>query len=185
MQDDLGPGLLIASPQMRDPNFQGTVVLVCHHDPEGSLGVILNRPTDLKLGEVLAQLDVDAGDVAGDDVLWGGPVEQGAGFVVFPGGVGSEAGWQLVNGLAVSHSREQLERLVLSGRRDWLLCLGYSGWGPGQLVREMVDGSWLYLSPTDFDGNLLFQDAVEDRYVLALKKLGLAPEQVWMTPIQD
>ncbi len=175
------PGILIASPQMRDPNFEGTVVLLWHHDEGGAMGAVVNRPTTITMGEVLSQLDVKADIPPETAVLWGGPVEEGAGFVIFQGEIDPQMGWRPVEGVAVSPSREMLEE-VLRRHAPFHLCLGYAGWGPGQLEEEIATGSWLY---TDIDRTLLFDLPLEQRYRSALARLGLSPEQVWMTPIDE
>jgi putative transcriptional regulator len=174
-------GLLIASPQMRDPNFAGTVVLLCHHNSDGALGVVINRQTNLTLREILEQLDVEAGPGADVQVLWGGPVEQGAGFVVFPGAVEDDTGWNLPGPLAVSPSRRQLED-VLGDGGPFFLCLGYAGWGPGQLDSEIETGSWLYI---EIDTNLVLDAPIPQRYDRALEKLGLTADQIWMVPVNE
>jgi len=174
-------GLLIASPQMRDPNFARTVVLLCQHDAEGSLGVVINRMTNLTIQELLDQLDVDVTDSAGQQVLWGGPMEQTAGFVVFSGQLESDTGWNLPDSLAVSPSRQQLQEVLIE-EIPYCLCLGYAGWGPGQLDDEIKTGSWLY---TEIDRSLVLDTPVDERYDDALKSLGLTASQVWMVPIDE
>ena len=176
-----GPGLLIASPQMRDPNFEGTVVLLCQHDVNGALGVVVNRAMPITIEDVVAQLDVATSRPLQDQVLWGGPVEQGAGFVVFRGQVQEESGWNLPGGVAVSPSREQLEQLLQTDTA-YHLCLGYAGWGPGQLEAEIATGSRLY---TDVEAGLVLKGDLEERYDQALGALGLSRAQVWMTPIDE
>lgn len=177
----MGPGLLIASPQMRDPNFTGTVVLVCHHDEGGALGVVVNRVTNIRVRDLLVQLDMTTDQPDEQLVLWGGPVDQSTGFVVFRGGVEDESGWNLPDHVAVSPSRQLLMSLV-DGDTPYQLCLGYAGWGPGQLDEEIQTGSWLY---TEIDARLLFDADMGDRYDKALATLGLRPEQIWMLPIDE
>lgn len=177
----MGPGILIASPQLADPNFEGSVVLICQHDADGALGVIVNRPTPFTLEDVIAQLDVSDVTRLDNQVLWGGPVERGAGFVIFQGEVPDDSGWNLPGGVAVSPSRVQLERLIRS-EALYHLCLGYAGWGPGQLEQEITTGSWLY---TDVDAALVLTGEVDDRYEHALAALGLVRNQVWMQPIDE
>ena len=176
-----GPGLLIASPQMKDPNFGGTLVLLCHQDDQGALGVVINRETSLTVSEVVSQMDVDTDRDLDEQVLWGGPVEQAAGFVVFPGSVTKENGWSINPGLSVSPSRETLEG-VLRGEEPYHLCLGYAGWGPGQLENEISTGSWLYI---DVDARIVLEHPVGDRYDLALQQLGVPADQIWMIPIDE
>jgi putative transcriptional regulator len=175
-------GMLVASPQMHDSNFSRTVVLLCQHDDEGALGVVINRETNLSVREVVEQLDFDSMLETENQVLWGGPVEQGAGFVVFEGDVGDDVGWALENGqLAVSPSKELLEKL-LRHQRHYHLCLGYAGWGPGQLEDEITTGSWLY---TEADPELILLAPVSERYELALSRMGLSIAGFWMKPINE
>ena len=177
----MGPGILIASPQMKDPNFEGTVVLLCQHDGDGALGVIVNRPTPFTIEDVLEQLEVELPLTRTHPVLWGGPVERGAGFVVFRGQVPEDSGWNLPEGIAVSPSRDQLLEVLRADVR-YHLCLGYAGWGPGQLESEISTGSWLY---TDVDLGLVLTSAVDERYESALGALGLKPSMVWMQPVDE
>ncbi len=177
----MGPGILIASPQMKDPNFEGTVVLLCQHDQDGALGVIVNRPTPFTVDDVLEQLDVDVELTRARQVLWGGPVERGAGFVIFRGQVPEGSGWNLPGDVAVSPSRDQLEKLIRADV-NYHLCLGYAGWGQGQLEAEISTGSWLY---TDVDIGLVLTGDIEGRYESALAALGLKANMVWMQPIDE
>lgn len=175
------PGLLIASPQMRDPNFARTVVLLCHHDREGALGLVINRMTNLTIRDLMDQIDVETRADTDDQVLWGGPVEQGAGFVVFDGEVEGETGWNLPGRLAVSPSRQHLQEAIVEGC-PYVLCLGYAGWGAGQLDSEIASGSWLY---TEIERGLVLEVPVDERYDDALRSLGLTADQVWMMPIDE
>lgn len=174
------PGFLIASPQMRDPNFHRAVVLLVQHSPEGALGLVVNRETPVRLADVVEHLDVGATPArANRAVLWGGPVERGAGFVLFRGR--APEGWQIRSDFSVSASKERLAALVAAGA-DFHLCLGYAGWGPGQLDREFEDGSWIHV---DASPDLLFETPVGDRYDRALAQLGVSPETLWMNPVSE
>ncbi len=170
------PGLLISSPQLHDGNFSRTVVLLAHHGPQGALGVVINRAHDVRLGEILE--DLPAG-LARRQALWGGPVEPGAGFVIFRGE--GPDGWAIPGGLTVSASKERLEELI-AARAEFLLCLGYAGWGPGQLDREFETGSWVY---TEASPELVFGTALEERYAEALARIGVTPQNLWMTPVDE
>jgi putative transcriptional regulator len=175
------PTLLIAAPQMRDPFFERTVVLVWHHDGDGAIGVVVNRPLAHKLGEVL---DLDAEDLAfyrDTRVAWGGPVENSSGTVVAASSIPDEDGWNLPDGLAVTRSQEVLVKLI---RRQGplLLCLGYAGWGAGQLDKEIQEGGWLFTEPSRA---LLFESAPEERYERALATLGLTPATAWMRAVDE
>lgn len=170
---------------MRDPNFAGTVVLLWHYADDGAMGVVINRSMAIAIGEVGRQLSIEEGDIAmpelPDRVLWGGPVEPGAGFLLFKGEIPEEEGWNVENKIAVTTSQERLEHLLRSGG-EYRLCLGYAGWAPGQLDHEIEIGSWLYTEPK---AAIVFDEEIDDRYDLALASLGLLASEVWMTPIDE
>ncbi len=183
---DLKPGLLIASPQMRDPNFERTVVAVCQHDANGALGLVINRDGPVPLSAVVARMSLeDTGLIQAPHLSgptwWGGPVGSSTGFVLWRGVAGSSEGWNVGDDIAVSPSAARLGKLVASGE-PFRLCLGYAGWGPGQLGFEISLGTWLY---ADIDADILFDTPVEERYERALALLGLRPELVWMRPINE
>jgi len=180
---DFGPVLLIASPQMRDAVFERTVVLLWHHDDEGAIGVVVNKAVDHKLADVLL-LDEGMDAVPEDDqsqVRWGGPVDTGMGTVVTLGAVDDDEGWSFPCGINVTRSQEALVRL-LRDRAPMLLCLGYAGWGPGQLDKEIEAGGWLF---ADVDVDLVFKEPSDNVYDKALQTLGLTPGKFWMAPISE
>lgn len=175
------PSLLIASPQMRDPFFERAVVLLWHHDDDGAAGVVVNRPMDHLLPDVLELPDdLDTAPYRDTHVAWGGPVETGMGTVVTPRPVPDDEGWN-IEGLGVSRSMDVLLELLAQGH-PVMLCLGYAGWGPGQLDDELLKGGWLW---TDIDPALLFEVPTDERYDRALATLGLTKHDVWMTPVDE
>lgn len=184
MSDSVSPTLLIASPQMRDPFFEGTVVLVWHHSvDEGAMGVVVNRALEHKLSEVLdLEEEVDLSPYETTPVVWGGPMEESTGIVLTPDGLpDADEGWVLPSGIGVTRSPMALRKL-LEERRPLVLCLGYAGWAPGQLDREIEQGGWLF---TDCDVDLVFRTPPEERYDKALATLGLTSSMVWMQPIDE
>lgn len=176
------PCLLIASPQMHDAFFEKALVLLWHHDENGAIGVVVNKPLDRPLPEVLElpePMELSAYDRT--LVSWGGPVETHHGTVVAIAEVDDEEGWNLPGGLAVTRSQDALVRL-LRDRAELMLYLGYAGWGPEQLDTEIERGSWLV---TDVDPDLVLRLPAEARYDTALATLGLTQQTVWMTPIDE
>ena len=170
---------------MRDQWFERALILLCQHDDEGALGLVINRESDIALQEVIDKLTEDHGEFGElkngtRPTWWGGPVGDGAGFVLFRGTVEEGEGW-CIDGVAVSPSLERLEELIRS-EVGFELCLGYAGWGPGQLEDEIATGSWV---PVDIDHEIVFDTPVEERYDKALAQLGVAPGQVWMQPINE
>ena len=163
---------------MKDPNFQGAVVLLVQHSSQGALGLVINREASVKIGDVADHLELVGGNRAQRPALWGGPVERGAGFVLYKGV--SPEGWTL-EGIAVSPSRERLSALLGAGA-EFCLCLGYAGWGPGQLDKEVEEGSWVHVEAS---ADLVFETPIPDRYDRALARLGLTAATLWMTPVNE
>lgn len=172
----LAGSLLIAMPSLADPNFWRSVVLLgVHSDEEGAFGLVVNRQLDLDLRDILAELgeEVSVGDLPG--VLAGGPVQPSHGFVLFEKN-GEDAGEDDIDiseRIAVSGNTETLVRLVRCGtRRRFFLLLGYSGWYPGQLEREIEENSWV-VAP--LNTSILFEVPPEERWTAALGSIGLDP----------
>ena len=165
--------LLIAMPGMADPNFSTTVTLICEHNDDGALGIVINRPLDLKLAGLFEQLDVSNPDpaTANYPVLMGGPVGSERGFVLHdPGGT-------YENSLAVSDvihltlSLDVIDAMATgNGPSKSLVALGYAGWQPGQLESEMLANSWLNV-PASAD--IVFDAPFNKRWTLAAQTLGI------------
>lgn len=166
---------------MRDPNFQRTVVLLCQHNEEGALGVVINRAGSVAVEEVLEGMSLARGRFSATPTWWGGPVGRDTGFVIWRGAVSGEEGWTLAGEIAVSPSVDRLTALVEQGEA-FHLCLGYAGWSATQLDQEIARGSWLYSDP---DPSVVFDVPLDARYDLALALLGLKADAVWMQPIDE
>ena len=158
-------------PGMPDPNFSTTVTLICEHNDEGALGIVINRPTTLKLGGLFEQLSVDDPDpgAALSPVLSGGPVGTERGFVLH----GPEQSYE--NTLAVSDdirltlSRDIIDAMASGdGPAQSLIALGYAGWEAGQLEEEMLANSWLNVPATP---EIVFNTPFEDRWDSAARTL--------------
>lgn len=140
--------LLVATPRLADPNFDRAVVLLLDHDEEGSLGVVLNRPTPVGVGEVLEPWAALA--VAPQVVFQGGPVslDSALGLAVVPGQAregdedGDLLGWRRVHGAIGLVDLEAPPELLAAELGSLRIFAGYAGWGPGQLEKELVDGAW-------------------------------------------
>ena len=165
--------LLIAMPGMADPNFSSTVTLICEHNDEGALGIVINRPLPLKLGGLFAQLDVNDADprAAEVPVLMGGPVGPERGFVLH------ESTHSYENSLAVSKtinltlSRDVIDAMATGkGPRKTLVALGYAGWQPGQLENEMLANSWLNVTASP---DIVFDLPFVERWTAAAESLGV------------
>lgn len=140
----LAPGFLIAMPQLGDPNFHRAVVLMIEHGEGGAMGLVVNRAAPLTLSELAKghQLRVSAGH-AGDAVFVGGPVEPNRGFVLHDS-LDVEERHEVVPGLFLSLTVDALQPLLEDSRTRLRFCLGYAGWGPKQIEREIAQGAWLF-----------------------------------------
>jgi len=166
---------------MHDRFFEKAVVLLCQHDENGALGLIINRDGNVSLDEVLARLELSPATRGEAPTWWGGPVGTATGFVIWRGIVDPDEGWNLGHEVAVSPSAHWLGELI-KGKRPFNLCLGYAGWGPGQLDGEIESGSWLF---ADIDPTIVFDTPLPERWTQALLLLGLTPQTVWMTPVDE
>jgi len=177
-QTSLAPGLLLAMPQLADPNFARSVVLMIEHGDDGSFGLVVNQPSPIRASELLQSLDMLwQGD--DDEVVWaGGPVAPTTGWVLHEpvdgleatAGLGSSGTIEVVDGLALSTSPDKLRELAAAPPRHIRLLLGYSGWSPGQLAAEMARGSWLL---ADVDPALIFETPHEAIWSRAMHSLGI------------
>jgi putative transcriptional regulator len=167
---DLVGRLLVATPLLEDPHFRRTVVLLLDHGDEGALGVVLNRPTDVPLGEVLGSWE-DV--VVGPPVLWyGGPVAGDSALALASSRRGEDqpTGFRPVGddglGLVDLDEDPQLVRTALSSIRVYA---GYAGWGAGQLEDELAEGSWYLVDALPSDA---FTDSPEVLWRLVLRRQG-------------
>ncbi|HQR49712.1 MAG TPA: YqgE/AlgH family protein [Steroidobacteraceae bacterium] len=164
---------LIAMPGMDDPNFAQTVTLVCDHSERGALGIVINRPLSMDLGDVFAQLGLDASQsrVTSQHVLQGGPVQTDRGFVLHSPGPGWESTLPVSDRLHLTTSRDILDALAGGGGPDRaVIALGYAGWDAGQLEDEVARNAWL-TAPAD--ETLLFDVPAEERWQAAGRLLGI------------
>lgn len=138
--DSLRGQLLIAAPALDDPNFERTVILVAHHDDDGAMGVVLNRPGDYVVGEAVPEL----ADVVGDDesVFVGGPVQPDGVMVLAEFEDPTDAALPVLNGLGFVALGTHGEHLAEGTRRARAFA-GHAGWGPGQLEDELDEEAWI------------------------------------------
>jgi putative transcriptional regulator len=169
---------LIAMPAMGDPNFNETVTYVCKHDGEGALGIVINRPTDMSLGEVFAQLSMEVRDQnqAARPVLSGGPVARDTGFVLHHSSNGYESTLYTGGDIRVTVSPDILSAIARGeGPEPVLVALGYAGWGAGQLEAELRANAWLSVRA---DQSILFETPFEQRWAAAVGLLGVDIHQI-------
>jgi putative transcriptional regulator len=175
--------LLIAMPVMGDPRFERSVIYLCAHSPEGAMGIIVNHPAgSIDFPELLVQLDIieKADQIKLPEnaetmkVLKGGPVETGRGFVLHSSDFCIEdATLRIDDGICLTATVDILKAIAKgAGPKHAILALGYANWAPGQLETEIQDNGWLHC---DADSDLIFGDDVEEKYLRALRKIGIDP----------
>lgn len=170
--------LLIAMPALGDPNFHRTVTLICEHSAEGALGIVINRPMDVCLGEIFQQLELEeaASDVSSRHVLLGGPVQQERGFVLHRPVGDWESSVQISDQITVTTSRDILAAMARGeGPTESLVALGYAGWTAGQLEAEMHSNAWLSVPATD---QIIFSTPYDERWHDAARIVGVDIEQL-------
>lgn len=174
---------LVAMPGMTDSRFAKAVIYMCAHTSEGSMGLILNhRAPQLHLPDLLVQLDIvpDPSAImlkAGAEpinVLRGGPVDTGRGFVLHSTDFYTETSTvPVAEGLNLTTTVDILRAIARGeGPQRAILALGYAGWSPGQLENEIKANAWLSCEP---DTDLIFDAAVETKYERVLRRLGIDP----------
>lgn len=165
--------LLIAMPSLEDPNFSRTVTYLCEHAGHGAMGIVLNRPTELRLVDMLEHMEIE-GDYAalqGQVVFAGGPVETERGIVLHSDGRHWDATLTVGDGICMTTSRDILEAMVRGeGPERSLVALGYAGWGAGQLEQEMQQNAWLS-GPSD--PSIVFELPPGERWDAAARLLGV------------
>ena len=174
--DFLSGRLLIAMPGIDDPRFERAVVLLCAHDAEHAIGLAVNRPVDgLTLESLFERIGIEPPlrRLADEAVLMGGPVERERGFVLHTDDyLLDDVSMPVMSGLARTTTKEVLQAMGGDAApRRALLALGYAGWGPGQLEREVRENVWLVCDP---DEALIFDDDHDHKWSRALEKLGIS-----------
>jgi putative transcriptional regulator len=164
---------LIAMPALADPNFFQTVTYISEHNASGALGLVVNRPLDLTLEQLLDHLEIatDRFDLRTMPIYHGGPVQPEQGFVLHSPIGRWNATLRVTDHIGITTSRDILQAVADGEGPDHLLvALGYAGWGPGQLERELAENAWLS-SPADFD--ILFHTPSDQRWFAAAALLGI------------
>ncbi|MGZ5049521.1 MAG: YqgE/AlgH family protein [Methylobacter sp.] len=169
---------IIAMPNLADPNFFHTVTYMCQHNDDGALGIVINRSTDMKLGEIFKQMNINvtAPETEEVPVFAGGPVQQEHGFVVHTSGGSWNATLPVSDTISLTTSRDVLEAIAVGeGPEQFFVALGYAGWGAGQLEREIIDNAWLN---TPFNAQVLFDVPIGQRWKSAASQIGIDINQL-------
>lgn len=169
---------LIAMPSLADPNFARTVTYLCAHTGEGAMGIVINRPLDLNLGDVLDHMEISNKNPQIKDmhVLQGGPVQRERGFVLHAPAGTWDSVLQVSDEIGVATSRDILTAVAEGRGPDRaLVALGYAGWDAGQLEQEVLDNAWLS-GPAD--SSIIFDVPYDERWDRAARLLGVDPERL-------
>lgn len=165
---------LIAMPTLQDPNFAQTVTYLCEHNEEGALGIVINKPQEILLGDILSHIGLEThdNDIAHRPIFAGGPVQPERGFVLHPG---VKRDWEstlsITERISLTTSLDILTSISQGeGPSPALIALGYAGWGAGQLEQELAENSWLS-GPAD--ETVLFNTPTERRLEAAAALLGV------------
>lgn len=173
--------IIVSMPSLEDKRFFKTVIYMCAHSSEGSMGIIINKKIDYDLyPDLLEQLGIDKPlDNKKLFIRYGGPIESGRGFVLHSDDLMQKDTLNINKGVALTSTAEFFDDLSNGkGPKNSILALGYAGWGPGQLESEIMENSWISLS---VDNNFLFNDEVSGIWTQAYKLVGVNPYNLSFT----
>ena len=175
---NLTHNFLIAMPGLNDPNFYHTVTYICSHNEDGAMGIVINKPLDLVLGEVLEQMDITFEDnIAMDTPVYdGGPVQSDRGFILHKYDKDWDSSLKVNDQISIATSLDILDAIANGeGPENSFIALGYAGWSAGQLEQEMQDNIWLS-GPAE--SHIIFNTPVKQRRNSAASLLGIDIDQI-------
>jgi putative transcriptional regulator len=168
----LAPSLLLSMPQLDDPNFTRSVVLLCQHDTDGAFGLVLNRPVTTT-ARIVPQDDPDAATEQEVEVWIGGPVEPERSWILIHDASLDERAVRVCDGVYLSTSARVLQSVIAAPDQSRArLIAGYAGWGPGQLDEEVAASAWL---TADIALDLVFETPADEMWEAAIRRLGAEP----------
>lgn len=173
------PALLVAMPHLNDGPFAQGVLLLTRHDDTGSMGLIINRRSGVSLGTFASSLGVQFADRDHQDLHVGGPVEQERAFILHDGAHRGPETTVVLPPLALSFSMESLAALAQQPPERLRICVGYAGWGTGQLAQELSLGSWTVATAS---ADFIFNTPPEHMWHEALKTMGIEPLMLMQRP---
>ena len=163
---------LIATPAIKDPIFSSSLIYICEHNEAGSMGLVVNHQTSQILDDIFTQLDIQCADdaILNRPVYIGGPVQVEQGFVLHSAASPWKSSVEIASGIHLTSSLDILQAIARGdGPEDYLVMLGFSGWGSGQLESELQQNAWL---TSNCDANLLFHQEAENKWQVAFDSLG-------------
>jgi putative transcriptional regulator len=168
---------LIAMPSMSDPGFSKTLTYICEHNADGAIGIIVNRPTEMSLGNLFDRVGITLDEglpnqrYSGLPVYFGGPVQTDRGFVLHRPVGQWQSSMNINQELALTSSRDILQAMGSAGEpAEVLVSLGYAGWTAGQIEWELSQNSWLTV---EAQANIIFELPPEERLTAAMQLLGI------------
>jgi putative transcriptional regulator len=175
---DLTGQIIVSMPSLEDERFFKTVIYMCAHSSEGSMGIIINKKIDYDLyPDLLKDLGIDKPfDKKKLFIRYGGPVESGRGFVLHSDDITRKETLNINKGIALTSTTEFFDDLSIGkGPKNSILALGYAGWKSGQLEKEIMQNSWMTLS---VDNSFLFDEEVSKKWTQAYKIIGIDPDNL-------
>ena len=174
---------LIAMPTLLDPNFQQTVTYICEHNEEGTMGIIINRPTNITLADLCDQLNItiDDPELADYPVYHGGPVETERGFILHSPVGNWDSTLAITKDIGLTMSVDIIQAIAgdldidKPAPENFIITLGYAGWGEDQIEDEILENSWLSVPA---NSEILFHTPVEQRWTAAVEKMGINLQQL-------
>jgi putative transcriptional regulator len=173
LEFNLTHNFLIAMPAMQEGVFAGTLTYICEHNENGALGIVVNRPISLTMGEMFDQVNIPLHQpkLAKMPVYFGGPVQTERGFVLHDTSKNWESTLRINDKLALTTSKDILEAIGAGqGPRNMIITLGYAGWDQGQLEHEITENTWLTVPASE---RILFELSAEERLAAAMALLGV------------
>ena len=162
--------LLIALPDMQDPRFKHAVILICEHNENGAMGLVLNHAMDLDTDDIFEDLELTIPD-KNQTVLNGGPLNQNSGFIIHNSPKLYKSSLKIHETLTLTTSNDILEEIATNQfKYDWLFFLGYSGWSDNQLEDEIALNTWL---TAPIDNNLIFNTCIKKKWQQTLAHIGI------------
>jgi len=178
MNMNLTGQILVSTPALEDERFFKTVIYMCAHSSEGSMGIIINKKIDFDLyPDLLEQLGIDK-SINNNKLFirYGGPIESGRGFILHSDDIIKKETLNINKGVALTSTADFFTELTKgNGPKNSILALGYAGWGPGQLEKEIMQNSWTSLN---VETSFLFDDEVNNKWLNAYNILGIDPNKL-------